>query len=81
VAGGDKYLVIALLGKLIGESDDRAHLLPCVPITSSGINASISLQRLIKFKLTRGCVDGPAISDLEGRFLPLRLERLIAGGH
>jgi hypothetical protein len=33
----DKYLVIALLGKIKGEAGDRAHLLPSVTITSSGI--------------------------------------------
>jgi hypothetical protein len=42
------------------------HLLPCVPITSSGINMITSLQRLTKFKRTCGCVDGPVISDLAG---------------
>ena len=59
-------MVVALLGKVKGESDDRAHLLPCVPITYSGINVIVSIQRLIEFKRTRGCVDGPAISDLAG---------------
>jgi hypothetical protein len=66
VARGDRYVVVALLGKVKGESDERAHLLPCVPITSSGINVRRSLQRLIKSKRTRSCVDGPAISDLAG---------------
>jgi hypothetical protein len=35
--GGEDYVVIALLGKIKGESGDQAHLLPCVPKTSSGI--------------------------------------------
>jgi hypothetical protein len=29
------------------DSGDRAHLLPCVPITSSGIDVKASLSRLI----------------------------------
>ena len=29
-AGGDKYVVITLLGKIKGETGDRSHLLPCV---------------------------------------------------
>jgi hypothetical protein len=32
-ARGNIYVVIALLGKIKGELDDRAHLLPCVPVT------------------------------------------------
>jgi hypothetical protein len=59
-------VVAALLGKVKGKFGNRAHLLPCVPITSSGISTRTSLWRLIGFKRTRGCVDGPAISDLAG---------------
>jgi hypothetical protein len=65
-AGGDKYVVIALLGKIKGETNDRDHLLPCVPVTSSGVNVKESVKRLIDFKRTRGFVNGPAISDLSG---------------
>jgi hypothetical protein len=49
-ADGDKYVVIALLGKIKGETSDRDHLLPCVPVTSSGIDVRASIQRLIDFK-------------------------------
>jgi hypothetical protein len=38
---GDQNVVVALLGKVKEESDDWAHLLPCVPITSSGINVKL----------------------------------------
>jgi hypothetical protein len=68
-AGGDKYVVIALLGKIKGETNDRDHLLPCVPITSSGIDVKSSVARLIEFKRSRGHVDGPAISDVSGNVL------------
>jgi hypothetical protein len=71
-AGGDKYIVIALLGKIKGESGDRAHLLPCVPVTSSGINVKASLARLMEFKRNQGYHDGPAISDISGRVLSHR---------
>jgi hypothetical protein len=64
--GGDKYIVIALLGKIKGETADRDHLLPCVPVTSSGIDVKASVSRLIGFKRSRGLVDGPAISDVVG---------------
>jgi hypothetical protein len=67
--GGDRYEVIALLGKIKGEHHDNAHLLPCVPITSSGVKVKESLRRLMAFKRQHGFVDGPAISDLQGRVL------------
>jgi hypothetical protein len=52
-AGGTQYVVIALLGKIKGESDDRDHLLLCV--------------QLLEFKRARGQITGPAISDINGR--------------
>jgi hypothetical protein len=72
-AGGERYVVIALLGKIKGESDDRDHLLPCVPITSSGVEVKTSLKRLLEFKRSRGHTDGPAISDLHGRVFSHRV--------
>jgi hypothetical protein len=68
-ARGNRYIVIALLGKIKGESDDRARLLPCVPVTSSGINVRASVGRLIELKKVLGHVDGPSISDLNGKVL------------
>jgi hypothetical protein len=65
--GGDKHLTIALLGKIKGETGDRAHLLPSVPVTSSGIQVEASLKRLMDFKSRKGFKTGPAISDLQGR--------------
>jgi hypothetical protein len=72
LAGGDKYIVIALLGKIKGESGDRAHLLPCVPITSSGIEVKTSVSRLMDLKRAQGFIDGPAISDVFGKVLSHR---------
>jgi hypothetical protein len=66
-AGGTRYVVIALLGKIKGESDDRDHLLPCVPMTSSGVDVQTSVARLMEFKQAPGHVSGPAISDINGR--------------
>jgi hypothetical protein len=70
--GGSRYVVIALLGKIKGESGDRAHLIPCVHITSSGIDVRASVNRLITFKARQGFTAGPAISDLHGRILSHR---------
>jgi hypothetical protein len=68
-ANGDKYVVIVLLGKIKGKSGDRAHLLPTVPTTSSGIKVRLSLEHLMEFKYAQGFIDGPAISDLCGNML------------
>jgi hypothetical protein len=70
--GGDVYVVIALLGKIKGESGDRAHLLPCVPKTSSGIKVREKLKRLLDFKKSIGQVTGPAISDIKGKIYSSR---------
>lgn len=66
------HVIVALLGKIKGESGDRAHLLPSVELTSSGIGVRASLERLIATKQLKGFVDGPAISDESGRALTTR---------
>eukprot|EP00978_Attheya_sp_CCMP212_P047630 scaffold422659_cov59-Attheya_sp.AAC.2 len=63
----DKYVTIALLGKIKGEHHDLAHLLPCVPVTSSGIQVRNAITDLIDLKEKAGFVDGPAISDISGK--------------
>jgi hypothetical protein len=70
--GGERYVVVALLGKIKGESGDRSHLLPCVAKTLSGIKVKRSLKRLLDFKRSIGHVVGPAISDLEGKIFDSR---------
>jgi hypothetical protein len=72
-AGGTRYVVIALLGKIKGESDDRDHLLPCVPVTSSGVDVKASVEKLLEFKRSRGYTSGPAISDIDGRVFSHRV--------
>ena len=70
--GGEQYVVIALLGKIKGETGDRSHLLPCVSKTSSGIKVRDSIKHLLDFKKSIGQVRGPAISDLKGRIYDSR---------
>jgi hypothetical protein len=70
--GGERYVVIALLGKIKGKTGDRSHLLPCVNKTSSGITVRKSLKRLLDYKRSIGQVRGPAISDLGGRIYDSR---------
>jgi hypothetical protein len=64
LVGGDKYIIIVLLGKIKG-----AHILPCVPITSSGIEVKALALRLMDLKRAQGFTDGPGISDQSGRVL------------
>jgi hypothetical protein len=63
----ERHVVITLQGQVKGETGDGDHLLPCVVKTASGIDVRRSLERLMVMKSKKGLVDGPAISDLEGR--------------
>jgi hypothetical protein len=71
-SGDGSYLVITLQGMVKGESNDRDHLLPCVFVTSSGVDVKASLQRLMHHKARNGFTDGPAISDSVGRAFSTR---------
>jgi hypothetical protein len=66
-SGDGTYVVVTLQGTIKGETNDRDHLLPCVPVTSSGVQVKASLERLMAFKTTKGFADGPAVSDVGGR--------------
>jgi hypothetical protein len=71
--GGTHYVVIALLGKIKGELlGDRARLILCVHVTSSGIQVKASVECLMTFKANQGFTAGPAILDLRGRILSHR---------
>jgi hypothetical protein len=66
-AGDGTYVVVTLQGTIKAETNDRDHLLPSVPVTSSGVEVKASLERLMALKRQKGFVDGPAISDDTGR--------------
>jgi len=68
-----EFLVIPLLGRLKGENHDLLHLIPCAPVTSSGINVAGVLDRLTRSKEELNFVDGPAISDDGGTLLSPKL--------
>ncbi len=65
--GLPRYFIVALLGKVKGETNEREHLLPCSCITSSGIEVFKLVQRLLKLKEREGYKVGPAISNCEGK--------------
>ena len=60
------YIVIALLGRIKGETGDRSHLIPCVNVTGSGIEVFKVVERLIMEKDKWGQVHGPGISNGRG---------------
>lgn len=70
--GGDKYVIVTLLGKVKGEQHGRHHLLPSVPMTSSGINVKEIISRAIAVKSQLGFKNGPLISDEKGKLLSSR---------
>ena len=59
--------MIALLGKVKGESHDRAHLLPSVLVTDSGLDVREALESLREVKVLLGINDGLAISSMDGK--------------
>jgi hypothetical protein len=71
-AGGNKYDVIALLGKIKGEMGDWAHLLPLVHVTSSRINIQESLKHILNFSRSIGQISEPAMSDNHGNIFTTR---------
>jgi hypothetical protein len=66
-SGDATYVVVTLQGTVKGESNDRDHLLPCVKMTTSGVDVKASLARLMTHKTSLDVIDGPAISDEKGR--------------
>ena len=65
----EDHFVVVLWGKLKGETAYRAHNIPCINVTKSGINVKFTIERLIAVKEDERCVKGPAISDKNGFLL------------
>jgi hypothetical protein len=55
----NKFFIVALLGKVKEEHQDRCHLLTCAAITLSGINVKVWVQALMQEKIIHGPVEGP----------------------
>ena len=58
-----EYFWLSLLGRLKGEKMDKEHNIPCINVTSLGINVKRIVNRLIEEKQELGFLEGPAISD------------------
>ena len=65
-------MIIALLGKIKGESAVLAHLVPCVWVTATGINLKGILTRLLIEKRKFVLYDGPVILDENGKLVTTR---------
>jgi len=65
----DLCVVIALKGKVKGESNVRDHMFPCCKKTKSGIDVKLwlSLMRLAHLSMNRK--EGPAMTNMEGEIL------------
>jgi hypothetical protein len=68
-----KHVVIALLGAVKGEHNERQHLIPCANETKSGIQVRRWLRRSIAANYAEGRVSGPAICDEQGVVLSTRV--------
>ena len=60
------YQTVGLMGRVKGETQDRCHLVPCVPVTGSGIEVKRILLRQLELKRSQGNVSGPVISHVNG---------------
>ena len=60
------HFIIALRGEIKGEHNARCHLLPCVPVTGTGLKIKESVKRLMDLKDSQGLTDGPVISKENG---------------
>ena len=69
----NNYIVVSLIGRLKGERHDLTHLVPCVKVTSSGINFYEILKNHIFIKAQLNFTSGPAISDMNGRLLSAKI--------
>ena len=63
------FCLIALKGKVKGESAERDHILPCVKVTKSKINVQVWLRMLCVAHAMTGRKGGPAITSWEGQTL------------
>jgi hypothetical protein len=57
---------IALRGKVKGETAARAHLLPCVHVTSSGVDLRMWMDLYLLANQEEGRTECPTISNQEG---------------
>jgi hypothetical protein len=62
----EKHVIIALLGQVKGEHNERQRLVPSVNVTKSGINVRRWLRRTLAANFSEGRVTGPAFCDEKG---------------
>ena len=67
-----RHCLITLLGRVKGEQQDRTHIIPCVNVTSSGIQIKKYLYRFLDFKRSKNQTIGPAMMNLEGKLWSIR---------
>jgi hypothetical protein len=68
-----KHIVIALLGSVKGEPNERQHLIPSVNVTKSGIQVQRWLRQSLAANFTKGKVSGPVLCDANGLVLTTRI--------
>lgn len=69
----EKHVVIALLGQVKGEHNERQHLIPSVNVTKSGIEVRRWVRRTLAANFAEGRKTGPAFCDEKGVVLTTRV--------
>jgi hypothetical protein len=69
----EENVIIALLGQVKGEHNERQHLLPSVNVTKSGIQVRRWIRRTLAVNFANDRVSGPALCDAKGQVLTTKV--------
>ena len=76
--GRSDYVVILLLGRFKGETDERYHITPLAAVTASGIQLKFWVELLRALCRREGRSQGPVFSDSKGKSLKYEvMQRII----
>ena len=67
----NEYLTIALKGKVKGESHERDHIFPCIPVTLNGINIKMWIQLLILAQHSTSRDGGPGMLNMDSTIIKI----------
>jgi hypothetical protein len=69
LVGSAKHVTAPLLGRFKGEDGEKYHLLFMPPVTASGLECRVWMERLVDQRTKEGRFRGPALCGVEGNVL------------
>jgi len=61
-----RHFIVPLIGRFKTETGEKTHLMPLAPVTASGVNAAIWVERILTWYELKGITRGPVFRDEEG---------------